>query len=72
MKTVNESGLDIPEELKDIMEDFSSSNDQVFKFYSSDGRVVKVSVGGAVDAGLISSRVKPMTVRKIGIHNFPA
>ena len=31
--------------------------------YSSDGRVVRTSVFGAVDSGLIPSRVKPMTLK---------
>ena len=32
---------------------------------SSDGRVVRVSTLGAVDLGLISSRVKPMTSKLV-------
>ena len=32
---------------------------------SSDGRVVKASASGAVDLGLISSRVKPMTLKLV-------
>ena len=34
-------------------------------------RVVRAFASGAVDSGLIPSRIKPMTF-KIGIHNFPA
>ena len=33
------------------------------EFNSSDGRVVRAPVSGAVDSGLIPSRVKPMTVK---------
>ena len=32
---------------------------------SSDGRVVRASASGAVDLGLISSRVKPMTLKLV-------
>ena len=37
----------------------------LLKFNSSDGRVVKVSTVGAVDSGLIPSRVKPMTLKVV-------
>ena len=33
--------------------------------YSSDGRVVRASASGAVDLGLIPSRVKPMTLKLV-------
>ena len=33
-----------------------------FAIHSSDGRVVRASASGAVDLGLISSRVKAMTL----------
>ena len=46
---------------------FSSYAIPVLTFDSSDGRVVRVSASGAVDLGLIPSRVKPMTL-KIGMH----
>ena len=47
--------------------------------YSLEGRIVRTaqmayhsaSTSGAVDLGLIPSRVKPMTL-KIGVHGFPA
>ena len=32
---------------------------------SSDGRVVRASASGAVDLGLVPSRVKPMTVKLV-------
>ena len=32
---------------------------------SSDGRVVRASASGAVDSGLIPSRVKPMTLKLV-------
>ena len=34
-------------------------------FNSSDGRVVKASASGAVDLGLIPSRVKPMNLKLV-------
>ena len=34
-------------------------------FNSSDGRVVRVSASEAVDSGLISSRVEPMTIKLV-------
>ena len=42
-------------------------NDQLFSecFYSSDGRVVRAYVSGAVDSVLIPSRVKPMTLKLV-------
>ena len=35
-------------------------------FYSSDGRAARVSASGAVDSGLVSSRVKPMILKLVG------
>ena len=35
------------------------------KINSSDGRVVRASASGAVDLGLILSRVKPMTLKLV-------
>ena len=35
------------------------------KFNSSDGRVVRASVCGAVGSGLITSRVKPITLKLV-------
>ena len=37
------------------------------KYYkvSLDGRVVRASASGAVDSGLIPSRVKPMTIKLV-------
>ena len=41
-------------------------------FYSSsDGRVVRASASGAVDLGLITSRVKPMTIKLVGYSQLP-
>ena len=38
----------------------------IFQFYnSSDGRVIKASSSGAVDLGLIPSRVKPMALKLV-------
>ena len=34
-------------------------------FNSSDGRVVRASASGALDVGLIPSRVKPVTVKLV-------
>ena len=39
-------------------------------FKSSDGRVVRASASRSVDSGLISSRVKPMTL--VGFRSFLA
>ena len=36
-----------------------------FKFNCLDGRVLRVSASGAVDSGLIPSRVKPMTLELV-------
>ena len=36
-----------------------------FELNSSDGRVVRASASGAVDSGLIPSRVKPMTLKLV-------
>ena len=36
-----------------------------FNINSSDGRVVRASGSGAVDLGLIPSRVKPMTLKLV-------
>ena len=45
----------------------------VLLFNSSDGRVVRASASGTVDLGLISSRVKPMTLKMMFIvHSFGA
>ena len=38
-------------------------------FVLPDGRVTRASASGAVDLGLITSRVKPMAL-KIAIHSF--
>ena len=47
----------------------------LFAFYlsilnSSDGRVVRASSSGAVDSGLIPSRVKPMNLRLLFIASL--
>ena len=42
----------------------SSHYYNVFGFHS-DGRVVRASASGAIDLGLISSRVKPMTLKLV-------
>ena len=41
VKTVEESGLDIPEEFKDIMEEFSMASDQVLKTVKCSGAYIK-------------------------------
>ena len=43
----------------------SSWNEPSRVINSSDGRVVKASASGAVDLGLIPSRVKPMTLKLV-------
>ena len=42
--------------------DFLLTVGLLMKKYSSDGRVVRASASGAVDSGLIPSRVKLMTL----------
>ena len=37
----------------------------VVKVYSSDGQVVRASASGAIDSGLIPSRVKLMTLKLV-------
>ena len=37
---------------------------------SSDGRVVRISASGAADSGLISSRVKSMTLKLVFITSL--
>ena len=38
---------------------------QYYNFSISDGRMVKASISGAVDVGLIPSRVKPMILKLV-------
>ena len=39
--------------------------DLIMKINSSDGGVVRTSASGAVDSGLLPSRVKPMTLKLV-------
>ena len=48
-----------------------SDKSRSLNFNSSDGQVVRVSASGAVDSGLIPSRVKPMALKMI-FTSFPA
>ena len=42
-----------------------NSYGQTSFLYCSDGRVIKVSASGAVDLGLMPSRVKPITIKLV-------
>ena len=53
------------EECNLISQSFSVTIVSVFSHYSSDGRVVRASASGAVNSGLIPSRVKPTTLKLV-------